>query len=219
MAHVRLGLQGRIPETPKPGDPVFKRVQNLVIGNNTVAVMAAKKKARQLGYRTLVLSTFIKGETREIALVHSAIAKEIQQSGNPVQPPACLISGGETTVTIQGSGMGGRNQEFALAASFEIQGLNPTVILSGGTDGTDGPTDAAGAIVDNTTIARAAQMGLDPQSYLNNNDSYHFFKKLDDLLITGPTNTNVMDLRIVLTDVDTLERQSKRGGSKKTPET
>jgi len=198
LAHIRLGLEGRVPETPKPGDAVFDKVQNLIIGSNVVAVTAAEKKARQLGYHTLILSTFIKGETREIAGVHAAIAREIHETGNPVNPPACVISGGETTVTLRGSGLGGRNQEFALAAALEIQGLDHTVVLSGGTDGTDGPTDAAGAIVDNTTIARAIQMGLDPQACLNNNDSYHFFEKLEDLLITGPTNTNVMDLRIML---------------------
>lgn len=198
--HIHLGLEGTVLETPKPEDPVFEQVQNVIIGSNVVAVKAAEEKARQLGYRTLILSTFIQGETREVAGVHGAIAREIHVSGNPVHPPACVISGGETTVTIRGSGLGGRNQEFALAAALEIQGMDHTVILSGGTDGTDGPTDAAGAIVDQTTISRATQMGLDPHVYLSNNDSYHFFEKLGELLITGPTNTNVMDVRIILVD-------------------
>jgi hydroxypyruvate reductase len=113
-----------------------------------------------------------------------------------------VISGGETTVTLRGSGLGGRNQEFALAAALKIQGLDHTVLLSAGTDGTDGPTDAAGAIADSTTISRAREMGLDPHSYLDNNDSYHFFEKLGDLFVTGPTNTNVMDVMIILADAD-----------------
>lgn len=199
--YIRRGVEGQEPETPKPGDVVFSRVQNIVIGSNIIAVRAAEKKARQLGYHTRILSTFIEGETREVARVHSAIAKEIYKTGNPVKPPACVISGGETTVTIRGSGLGGRNQEFALAASQGISGLDHTVILSGGTDGTDGPTDAAGAIADSTTWERAQKLGLDLKAYLDNNDSYHFFEQLGDLLITGPTNTNVMDLRIILAAV------------------
>jgi len=131
--------------------------------------------------------------------MHAAIAREIHHSGNPLPSPACVISGGETTVTITGSGLGGRNQEFALAAAFDLAGLADTVILSIGTDGTDGPTDAAGAIVDGQTIERAKTLGLDPRAYLDNNDAYHFFSPLNDLLITGPTNTNVMDIRLILT--------------------
>jgi hydroxypyruvate reductase len=198
MDYIRRGAEGRVPETPKPGDPAFEMVQNIIIGSNIVAVKAAEKKARELGYHTRILSTFIEGETREIARVHSAIVKEIHRTGNPLKVPACVISGGETTVTIRGAGLGGRNQEFALAAVPEISGLNHTVILSGGTDGSDGPTDAAGAIADSTTWERAQELGLDPKAYLDNNDSYHFFERLGDLLITGPTNTNVMDVRIIL---------------------
>jgi hydroxypyruvate reductase len=200
--HIRLGLEGCVPETPKPGDPVFDRVQNVIIGSNMVAIKAAEEKAREFGYRTLILSSFIQGETREVAGVHAAIAKEIHASGNPLKTPACILSGGETTVTVRGSGQGGRNQEFALAAALEIQGIHQTIVLCGGTDGTDGPTDAAGAIVDNTTIARAVEMKLDPHAYLDNNDSYHLFKELGELLITGPTNTNVMDVRIILAESD-----------------
>ena len=198
--HIRLGLEGKVSETPKPEDPVFDKVQNLIIGSNRMAVTAAGNKAKQLGYQTLILSTSVRGETREVARVHGAIAREICESGNPVEAPACVISGGETTVTMQGSGLGGRNQEFALAAALEIQGLDHTVMLCAGTDGTDGPTDAAGAIVDNATVFKAEQLGLDAESYLNNNDSYHFFERLGDLFITGPTNTNVMDVSIILVD-------------------
>lgn len=195
---IEQGLRGEIEETPKPGDPLFSRVQNLVVGSCKLAVDAAARRARELGYRTLVLSTSIEGETRDVARMHAAIAREIHASGRPVKAPACVISGGETTVTLRGEGLGGRNQEFALAAAIDIAGLPDTVILSGGTDGTDGPTDAAGAICSGGTIERAAQAGLDAKEMLAANDSYHFFEPLGDLLKTGPTNTNVMDVRLVL---------------------
>jgi hydroxypyruvate reductase len=140
----------------------------------------------------------IEGETRDVAGVHAGIAKEVLISGNPIPAPACILSGGETTVTLQGKGLGGRNQEFALASALAIDGQPNIVILSGGTDGTDGPTDAAGAIADGKTVARATEKGLNPGDYLRRNDSYAFFEVLGDLLITGPTRTNVMDVRIVL---------------------
>lgn len=133
-----------------------------------------------------------------MAKVHAALAKEIHATGNPIPKPACIISGGETTVRITGKGLGGRNQEFVLASAFEIAGMDETVILSCGTDGTDGPTDAAGALADGFTIQRAERLGMHPRDYLRNNDSYHFFEKLNDLIKTGPTNTNVMDVRLVL---------------------
>jgi hydroxypyruvate reductase len=196
--HIESGISGKIPETPKTGDPAFDRTRNLIIGSNTETIMAAKQQAESLGYRVLVLSSMIEGETRYVAHVHGAIAKEIKKTGNPIPPPACIISGGETTVTITGKGLGGRNQEFALAAAIDISEKENIVILSGGTDGTDGPTDAAGAIADGTTVARARSKALDPQDFLRRNDSYHFFKELDDLIITGPTRTNVMDIYILL---------------------
>ncbi|MCS7315954.1 MAG: glycerate kinase [Bryobacterales bacterium] len=192
------GAAGQIPETPKAGDPAFERTLNLVVGSNRSAVDTAAAAARRFGLRPLVLSTTIEGETREVARVHAAIAREILTSGRPVRPPACLISGGETTVTLRGKGLGGRNQEFVLAAAIELAGLPRVVVLSGGTDGTDGPTDAAGAIADGATVARAERIGLDARKMLDANDSYHFFEPLGDLLKTGPTNTNVMDLRLVL---------------------
>ena len=192
------GAEGKLPETPKPGDSVFARTRNVVVGSNALAVGAAREKARRLGYHPLVLSTFVEGETREVARVHAAIAKEILASGNPVARPACVLSGGETTVTLQGSGKGGRNQEFALAAALEIQGLEGVVVLSGGTDGTDGPTDAAGAVVDGFTVTRGREAGKDAEAYLARNDAYPFFQALGDLLVTGPTLTNVMDLRVVM---------------------
>ena len=192
-------MRGEVEETPKADDPAFERTQNVIIGSNILALKAAKIHADELNYNSLILSTFIEGETREVARVHAAIAKEILKRDLPVRRPACIISGGETTVTIRGKGLGGRNQEFVLAAAIEIDGLEDVVILSGGTDGTDGPTNAAGAIADGLTVKRAKSMGLDPERYLRENDSYHFFQALDDLLITGPTFTNVMDLRLVIT--------------------
>jgi hydroxypyruvate reductase len=198
--HIEKGLAGEAPETPKPDDPIFAKTQNLVIASNRQAVAAAKEEAEKLGYHTLILSTFVEGETREVGRVHAAIAKEILLSEQPLTAPACVISGGETTVTLRGSGRGGRNQEFTLAAAIDIAGLQNVVIMSAGTDGTDGPTDAAGAICDGETIYRAMDLGLDPQVFLANNDSHHFMEKLDDLLITGPTNTNVMDLHFILVE-------------------
>jgi hydroxypyruvate reductase len=189
-----LGQRGQIAETPKPGDPIFRRVRNTIIGSNRLALAAAARRSRELGFRTLVLSSEIRGETREIARMHAAIAREIVRSGQPVRPPACVISGGETTVTLRGNGLGGRNQEFVLAAALEIAGLPDTVVFSAGTDGTDGPTDAAGAIADGSSLSRNPQCA----AYLNANDSYHYFETLGDLVKTGPTLTNVMDVRLVL---------------------
>ncbi len=198
LAHLRRGAAGKEPETPKPGDPLFARVSNHIIASNRQAVDAAARQAAARGYRPLILATTIEGETRDVARLHGAIAREIHQSGNPAPPPVCVISGGETTVTIRGPGLGGRNQEFVLAAAREIAGLPATVIVSLGTDGTDGPTDAAGAVADGQTVARARELGLDPAKYLADNDAYHFFAPLDDLIITGPTNTNVMDIHLLL---------------------
>lgn len=200
VAHIKAGIAGKVPETPKTGQDFFKKTQNVIIASNFVALLKAKEKADELGYNALLLSSMIEGETREVAANHIAIAREIQKHGYPLQPPACILSGGETTVKIQGSGKGGRNQEFALAAAIKMAGMNNIIVLSAGTDGSDGPTDAAGAIADDTTLQRSMEAGLLPQQYLDNNDSYHFFEKLNDLYKTGPTNTNVMDLRLVLID-------------------
>lgn len=196
--HLKKGLEGAIPETPKPSSRQWRHVHNQIVGSNKEAISAAAIKAKTLGYAPLILSSRIEGETRTVAQVHGSIAREILASGHPLPAPACLLSGGETTVTIKGDGLGGRNQEFALAASLDIHGKSHIVVLSGGTDGTDGPTDAAGAVADHTTVQRAGQAGLNARRHLENNDAYPFFKKLEDLLITGPTYTNVMDLHILL---------------------
>jgi glycerate 2-kinase len=198
--HLRAGLEGEIPDTPKPSDPVFQRVQNVVVGNNRLAASAAAQKARELGFDTMLLSTFIEGEAREVAKVVAGLAKGLMRAetiaptGKPVKKPACLIMGGETTVTLRGPGRGGRNQELALSAALSVAGWEGVLIASLATDGTDGPTDAAGAFADGDTVDRAARLGLDAQAFLNRNDSYHFFEKLDDLLKPGATKTNVNDL-------------------------
>jgi hydroxypyruvate reductase len=195
---LEAGARGEASETPKPDNPLFARVSNLIVGSNIQALQAAQSEARALGLAPMILSSSIEGETREIARMHAALAREVRRSGNPLPPPACLISGGETTVTLRGSGKGGRNQEFVLAAALDIAGLPRTVILSAGTDGTDGPTDAAGAIADGETCARAAAAGLSARKALDANDAYPFFERLGDLVLTGPTKTNVMDVRLVL---------------------
>ncbi len=198
VERIERGCNGLEPETPKPGDPAFAHTFNLIVGGNRQSLAAASSEARALGYRPLLLSSSVIGETREAASFHAAIAREAAQSGNPVRPPACLLSGGETTVTLRGKGLGGRNQEFTLAAALALNSLDNCVVLSAGTDGTDGPTDAAGAIADSQTLARAAALSLDPQAMLDSNDSYRFFDPLGDLIRTGPTLTNVMDIHIIL---------------------
>lgn len=196
--YLDAGLRGLNPETPKPGDPLFRNVHHVLAGSNHLALQAASAAARKLGYRTLLLSSSMQGEAREVAQVHVQILREAISSGNPVRPPACILSGGETTVTVRGSGTGGRNQEFALAAAISLAGLPNAIVLSAGTDGTDGPTDAAGAIASGTTVARAARLGVDARKHLLENNSYRFFHALGDLIRTGPTGTNVMDIHLLL---------------------
>jgi hydroxypyruvate reductase len=192
------GWHNQVPETPKPGDPVFAGTTNCIIGSNALALQAAQEKARQLGFHTRIVTDRIAGEAREVA--RQIVTEASLLSGDDtVAKPACLLWGGETTVTISGAGgLGGRNQELALAAAIELEGQTGTVVLSGGTDGTDGPTDAAGAVVDGLTSAKARAKNLDPQSFLSNHDSYHFFRQAGGHIHTGPTLTNVMDLIIVL---------------------
>lgn len=199
IQHINAGLSGSVPETPKAAD-FFSKTQNVIVGSNFDALLKSKERAEELGYNTLILSSLFEGETRDLADYHMAMVREIQLHAYPLPRPACLLSGGETTVKIKGTGKGGRNQEFVLAASLKMSGQKNIVVLSAGTDGTDGPTDAAGAIADGTTLLRAREAGLEAEQFLANNDSYHFFKELNDLYITGPTNTNVMDLRIILID-------------------
>jgi len=192
--HMERGLVGDIPDTPKRGDVIFERVQNVIIADNAIAAEAARDRAATLGYNTLLLSTFVEGEAREVGQVVAALVKEVLTHDRPVQRPACLILGGETTVTVHGAGKGGRNQELALAVALSIQGLNDALVASLATDGTDGPTDAAGGLVDGKTVARGAAVGLSALAALDNNDAYTYLSRIGDLLVTGPTNTNVNDL-------------------------
>ena len=200
---LREGRSGHIPETPKNFDSFSHRVYNTIVGSNRLAIEAAAGAARALGYHTAVLSSTLQGEAREVARVHVEILREVISSGHPIQRPACLLSGGETTVTVRGSGKGGRNQEFGVAAAIALAGLPNAVVLAAGTDGTDGPTDAAGAVVDGTTAARAAAKGFSLNDHLDRNDSYPLLHAVEDLLKTGSTGTNVMDLNIMIAGEDT----------------
>lgn len=190
------GAKGLIPETPKDDNPVFEKVENIIIGSNIKALEAAKTKAESLGFKPEIISSEITGEARDVGKWLADIARS--KRSNSSNRLNCLISGGETTVTVKGNGMGGRNMELALAFAMEIECVEGITLLSAGTDGTDGPTDAAGAIVDGQTVKKAKTTGLNPEEYLNNNDSYNFFKKIDELLVTGPTGTNVMDIQIMV---------------------
>lgn len=195
---LNAGAAGGVAETPKPGTGLWDHSHHCIVGSNAMALQAAARTAEEMGYRTLRLSSRMEGETRTVAQVHAAIAREVLATGHPLPAPACILSGGETTVVIQGRGKGGRNQEFALSAARSIDGTGAIVILSAGTDGTDGPTDAAGAFADHTTVQRARAAGMRITDYLADNNAYPFFETLGDLLKTGPTGTNVMDLNIVL---------------------
>jgi glycerate-2-kinase len=192
-----MGQENKIDETPKTSNKIFQRVYNYIIANNYIAVKAGERKAKELGYNTQILSTYVEGEARQLGIFLSGISKSLIAKGNPFQPPAAIIIGGETTVKVIGKGKGGRNQEIALSTCAEIDGLS-AVISTLGTDGIDGPTEAAGAIVDGNTYQKAREMNLDPMDFLNNNDSFNFFNALDDLIITGPTGTNVNDIALIL---------------------
>lgn len=192
--YLELGASGAAPETPKPGDRVFDRAQTAVIGDITLAAAAAADRARALGYQVDLRATNVQGEAREVGARFGQMIREMRMSMREVPRPTCVIMGGETTVTVLGRGRGGRNQELALGAASGLDGLSQTLVAACGTDGTDGPTDAAGAVVDGTTLERARAAGLDPMRALADNDAYAFFEALGDLIVSGPTNTNVNDL-------------------------
>lgn len=195
-----MGARGELPETPKKGDPVFERTHNILIGTNYLALMGACTRAEQLGYKTLVLSSQVTGEAREAAKLLFGIGKDILRHGIPVERPACVVSGGETTVTLRGSGKGGRNTELALSflhgVAKDPEGARGIYLLSASTDGNDGPTDAAGAFASTEILTDAGEMRID--DYLRNNDSYTFFEAARGLFKTGPTNTNVCDIQLVV---------------------
>lgn len=201
--HLGRGVAGEIADTPKPGDPIFERVNNVVVGDNAIAGRAAVERARALGYESALLTTFIQGEAREIGRALAGLAQGMVTGQSSYAAPACLVLGGETTVTIRGGGKGGRNQELALSAGLALSGYGlpegrEVAVVSLGTDGTDGPTDAAGGIATQTTLARAKAAGLDAHAALRNNDSYPLLAALGDLILTGPTQTNVNDLMLVV---------------------
>lgn len=203
---LHLGVAGVILDTPKEGAVFFQKTSNIIVGNIRQSMEAARVRARELGFEPRLLTSELQGEAKDAARSLVSEANKIRSAMRPGDDPRCLLSGGETTVTVRGKGAGGRNQELALAFALEIEGRDGVSLLSAGTDGTDGPTDAAGAVVDGTTAAKARQRGMDPGEYLANNDSYTFFRKLDELtgekaqLMTGPTGTNVMDLQITLVE-------------------
>jgi glycerate 2-kinase len=191
------GEAGNFPETPKSKDKIFKKVHNQIVGSNELSLMGAEFRAHRLGMNTMILSSSISGESREIAHYYSAIAREIRKYRRPVEPPCCIIAGGETTVRVRGDGKGGRCQELALSVAMDIQDISGCVFLAAGTDGIDGPTDAAGAIVDSNTIEKALKSGLVPEQYIRDNNSFEFFEQMNELIKTGPTGTNVMDIHLL----------------------
>lgn len=202
MELLKKGMEGDIPETPKKRDPVFKNVKNILIGTNLAALLAAGEKARSFGYNVQLLTSRIIGDVKDAALIFLGIGQDIGMHNLLAEKPACIIGGGETTVVLKGNGLGGRNQEMALNflkvisdARDDSQGI---YFLSAGTDGNDGPTDAAGAFASLEILKEAEKSGLDLEEYLKNNDSYRFFEKLNRLLKTGPTGTNVCDLQVMI---------------------
>jgi hydroxypyruvate reductase len=197
LLHLERGLCEEIPETPKEGDQVLEGVQNLIIGDNLQAAQNALRQAQEEGFNIKLLTTSMQGEARKAGRYLATIASQVVRWGLPIPRPACIVAGGETTVTITGSGMGGRNQELALSAVTDLAELPDIALVTLATDGGDGPTDAAGAIVTGKTLERARQLSMDPSDFLDRNDSYHFFEKLGDLLKPGPTQTNVNDLSFI----------------------
>lgn len=197
LKHIQSGMAGELSETPKPGDPALERVYNLIIGNNYKAAKAGIHQSEMEGFNTLLLTTSLEGEARRVGPLLSSILRQVSSTGDPLPRPACVICGGETTVSLKGDGLGGRNQELALSAVEALADIPDIALVTLASDGGDGPTDAAGAVVTGETFARAERAGLNPYQYLGNNDSYHFFETLDDLLKPGPTFTNVNDLTLL----------------------
>lgn len=201
VARLQAGLAGEIPDTPDASDPVFAHSQTMVVADNFLAAQAAKGAAEERGYQSLLLTTFLDGDATSAGRLLAALAKEVQASGNPISAPACLILGGETTVQLGSNpGKGGRNQEVALAAGLALQGSQGSTVVSLATDGTDGPTDSAGAMADGGTVARGEAAGLSAADHLGRHDAYPYLVASQDLLRTGPTQTNVNDLLFVFVE-------------------
>jgi glycerate-2-kinase len=196
--HLDRGCQGLASETPKPGSSLFRRVHHHIVGSNAAAVMAVVRAAREMGLRTLVHTPVLTREARDEGQRFGALAKNIVRVDKPLPRPCCVVAGGETTVTVTGKGIGGRAQEFASSAALEIAGLAKVWVVAIGTDGTDGPTDAAGAVIDGNTVARAQRLSVDLKGALKRHNTYPALKRLDQLIVTGPTGTNVNDLYLLL---------------------
>ena len=192
------GEKGFLKETPKEGEECFNKVRNFIVGSNREVCLELSKFYRSLGLNSIFLTSQLEGEAREAGIFFASLLKEARSSGNPVPIPCAIILGGETTVTVKGEGLGGRNQESMASACVKMDGMDGACMASMGTDGIDGPTDAAGALVDGYTLRRAGELGLSPKEALQNNDSYTFFKKLGDLIFTGPTGTNVNDIAVLI---------------------
>ena len=194
------GARGEVAETPKPGAPSLRRVATRIVGSGRISVLAAAREARRMGLRPVVLTTRLEGEAREAARVLVAILRETVERAGASAAPVCLLAGGETTVSVRGHGQGGRNQELAVAAALALEGFPaPAVVASFATDGVDGASDGAGGIVDDTTTARAARLGLAPAAvFLAANDTRNYLGPLGDLILTGPTGTNVADVVALL---------------------
>ena len=197
LTHLQHGVDGQIPETPKHGDPVFGEVVNVLVGSNLIAARAAVEQAQLAGFNTVLLTTYLQGEARQAGRFIVSLSRQIASSEQPIPRPACIVVGGETTVVVKGNGLGGRNQEVALGAVADLQGLDNVLLLTLATDGEDGPSDAAGGVVTGETLMRGCQLKMQPGDYLERNDAYHFFEPLGDLIKTGPTLTNVNDLAIM----------------------
>ncbi|SPA27853.1 HYDROXYPYRUVATE REDUCTASE OXIDOREDUCTASE PROTEIN; tartrate degradation [Cupriavidus taiwanensis] len=197
-ANVRAHLESGAGETPKPGDPRFSGHRSVTLATAQQSLEAAAARARELGFEAHILSDCIEGEAREVAEVHAAIARQVARRGQPFSRPCVILSGGETTVTVRGKGRGGRNAEFLLSLAVALDGLPGVHAIAGDTDGIDGSEDNAGALLSPDTLTRAAGRGLNARAHLENNDGYAFFAGLDDLIVTGPTRTNVNDFRAIL---------------------
>jgi len=199
LNRIKQGIEGKIKETPDENDKIFRRAQNIILGNNLLALKKAREIAVQAGFKSLILTDRINGEVREIAKVLAAVFESSVKNKEPLGSPGCFLLGGEPTVTIKGAGLGGRNQEMVLAMLLYLKNVKqPFYFCSVGTDGTDGPTDAAGAWIDENSFRKTLELNLDPAAFLDENDSYHFFKQTNQHIKTGPTGTNVMDLMIFL---------------------
>ncbi len=200
LEHIDAGIKGLRDETPKPGDKIFDKVDNVIVASNSIALKSAQETARELGYNSMIFPAFLQEEAKEMGTRFGELVKQVKTAGKPVSPPACLIFGGETTVTKKGRGRGGANQEVALGTAIELARIENFLLLQSSTNGTDGNSDVSGAIVDGGTTERADKLGLDPKAFLANNDSYNLFRQTEETFVTGPTDTDVMDIGIILVE-------------------